>query len=99
MISDSGRRLDCKLVRRDGTSEEFVINTDYGVPQVGDSLTVNGRGEFYISELTHQLTLHGNKVFAIVQYLRHCPECGLPHGNVHPDTGCGTGTVQAVMES
>lgn len=99
MIPDSGRRLDCKLVRRDGTSEEFVIDTDCGAPQAGDSLTVNGRGEFYISELTHQLTLHGNKVFVILHELHHCSECGLPYGNVHPDTGCKAGAVQAVMES
>ncbi|KKL59540.1 hypothetical protein LCGC14_2214360 [marine sediment metagenome] len=69
-------------------------------PQVRDTLIIHSHGrQFYVFATERQLTLHGDQTFVILHESRLCSECGLSYGNIHPDDGCRTGAVQAVMES
>ena len=102
MIDSFGNNpFDCKVVYRDGRPpEDWKLDLENYAPRIGDTLTIHSHGrQFYVSATERQLTPHSDETFMILHELRHCFECGIPYGNIHPDDECKTGAVQAVMES
>lgn len=107
-FGESSKLLDCLLVRRDGSPpEEIRVDLDGHDPGLGDTLTMQSGGrQFYVAVKEHHIrclpgtsVVPGIREFVILHELRHCPECRIPYGNVHPDSHCKHGTVEAVMES
>ena len=91
--------LQCRIFHRNREPEDVMVDADPFVLYVGDSLNITSLGDFLIVEVEHIFAPGRNYAVYVLNHKRHCPECDIVYGMIHPDSPCELGMVEAVMES